>query len=60
MESQTESALQRYPGLRSREQYSKEQWEAQKIFIEQLYHCEKKPFKRVIDILRTEYNFFPT
>jgi len=60
MELQPQLALQPRPGLGGRELYSKEQWEAQKTVIKQLYNHEKKPFKRVIDILRTEYNFFPT
>jgi hypothetical protein len=60
MESRAANASQPHPGLGGREQYSKEQWDAQKPVIRQLYNLENKPFKRVIDILRTEHNFFPT
>jgi hypothetical protein len=57
MESHDQEAFQPHPG---RELYSKEQWEAQKPVIRQLYNLENKPFKLVIDILRSEHNFFPT
>jgi hypothetical protein len=60
MESQALSALQPRPGLGGRELYSKEQWESQKPIIRQLYNLENKPYKRVIELLRTEHNFIPT
>jgi hypothetical protein len=60
MELQAKLAPQPNPGLGGRELYSKEQWEAHKSIIRQLYNLENKPFKLVIDILRTEHNFFPT
>ena len=60
MEPHTQEALQRYPGLGGRELYSKAQWEAKKSVIRQLYNLENKPFKRVIEILRTEHDFFIT
>jgi hypothetical protein len=47
-------------GLGGRQLYSKEQWDAQKQFIWRLYNQENKPFKRVMEILRTEHNFVPT
>jgi hypothetical protein len=40
--------------------YSKEQWDIQKPVIRQLYNVENKPYKRVMEILRNEYNFSPT
>jgi hypothetical protein len=60
IQSRAQEAFQTHSGLGGRELYSKEQWEAQKPIIRQLYNLENKPFKRVIDILRTEHNFFPT
>jgi hypothetical protein len=60
MESRAQETFQEHSGLGGREQYSKERWEAQKPIIKQLYIVENKPFKRVINILRTEHNFFPT
>jgi len=60
MELQAKLVPQPNPGLGGRELYSKEQWEAHKPIIRQLYNFENKPFKRVIDILRIEHNFFPT
>jgi hypothetical protein len=60
MESRAQETLQEHPGLGGRELYSKERWESQKPIIRQLYNLENKPFKSVIDILRTEHNFFPT
>jgi hypothetical protein len=59
-QSRAHEAFQPYHELGGRELYSKEQWEAQKPIIRQLYYLENKPFKRVVDILRTEHNFFPT
>ncbi len=47
-------------GLGGREMYSKEQWEIQKPVIYRLYNQENKSFKRVVEILGTEHNFFPT
>jgi hypothetical protein len=47
-------------GLSGRQLYSKEQWDAQKPIIWRLYNQENMPFKRVIEILRNEYNFVPT
>src|SRR5271170_7728652 len=48
------------PGRGGRQLYSKEQWEAQKPIIRRLYNDENKPYNRVVDILGTEHNFFPT
>jgi Clr5 domain len=59
-ESQAQPALQPHPGLRGRKQYSKEQWEARKPIIEQLYYHEEKPYTHVIEILEKEHDFFPT
>jgi hypothetical protein len=60
----SDQADQLLPGssldLGARQMYSKEQWEAQKPVIWRLYNEENKPFKRVIEILRKEYNFVPT
>jgi hypothetical protein len=60
MESRAQETFQEHSGLEGRGLYSKERWEAHKPTIKQLYIVENKPFKRVIDILRTEHNFFPT
>jgi len=60
MEPHIQEALQPHPGLGGRGLYSKEQWNAQKSVIQQLYNVENKPYKRVVNILRTKYNFFPT
>ena len=60
IQSRAQEAFKPHPALGGRELYSKERWEAQKPIIRQLYNLENKPFKRVIDILRTEHNFFPT
>ena len=46
--------------VRQRGVYSKEQWDAQKSNIWRLYNVENKPYKRVLEILRAEYNFHPT
>lgn len=48
------------PGRGERQLYSKEQWEAQKPIIRRLYNDENKPYNRVVEILGTEHNFFPT
>ena len=50
MQSRAQEAFQPHPELGGRELYSKEQWEAQKPIIKQLYYLENKPFKRVIDL----------
>jgi hypothetical protein len=60
IKSRAAEASQPHPGLGGRELYSKEQWEAQRPVIRQLYKLEKKSYKRVIHILRTKHNFFPT
>jgi hypothetical protein len=60
MQSCSQEVLQPHPGLGGRKIYSKEQWEAQKPIIKQLYIAENMSFKDVIDILRNEHNFFPT
>jgi hypothetical protein len=41
MELQPQLVLQPPPGLGGRELYSKEQWEAQKTVIKQLYNTRK-------------------
>jgi hypothetical protein len=46
--------------LTGRELYSKEQWDAQKPVIWRLYNVENKPYRQVVEILRTEQNFYPT
>lgn len=46
--------------LTGRELYSKEQWDAKKPVIWRLYNVDNKPYKRVVEILRTEHNFYPT
>jgi hypothetical protein len=53
-------AYQLSPGLSGRQLYSKEQWEAQKPVIYRLYNQENKPYSRVVEILRTKHNLFPT
>jgi Clr5 domain len=55
-----QQVVQPQPGLGGRQLYSKEQWEAQKPVIRLLYNVQNKPYNRVIDILWTEHNFFPT
>jgi hypothetical protein len=47
-------------GLGGRQLYSREQWETQKPVIYRLYNQENKPYIRVVEILRTKHNFFPT
>jgi hypothetical protein len=51
---------QSHSGLGGRHLYSKEQWEAQKPIIYRLYNQENKPYNRVVEILCTEHQFFPT
>jgi len=60
IQSYSQEVFQVHSGFGRRKQYSKEEWEAQKPIIEQLYIVEEKTFKRVINILRTKHNFFPT
>lgn len=46
--------------FKGRELYSKEQWEDKKWTIWHLYNIEKNTYKRVVEILRTEHEFYPT
>lgn len=44
----------------AREVFTEERWKGMKPIIRQLYTIERKPYGRVIEILRTEHDFFPT
>ena len=61
-----EGQIAAYPAIEphaeppSRGQYSKEQWEIQKPVIWHLYNVENKPYRRVVEILRTDYSFYLT
>lgn len=60
MEPHTQEALRPHPGLPRRKQFSKEEWEAQRPLIRQLYYLDERPYEYVIHILGTKHNFFPT
>ncbi len=48
------------PPANQRKVYTKEQWEALKPIIERLWLAEKLPFRLVAEVLKNEYDFFPT
>jgi len=58
MQAELRTQSQRGPG--GRELHSKEQWEAIKPFIRLLYVIGNKPYKRVVEILRTYHDFILT
>ena len=43
-----------------RQQYSKEQWEAMKPIIQQLYRLENQKFEKVVAVLKDVYGYNPT
>jgi len=57
-EAQVISSIPLRPGIRK--QLGREEWEALRPLIEQLYIKERKTYPEVRDILRDEHDFEPT